>query len=186
MLGSWCAGPDGYCRIVCGPPPSYCQYYEGQSGSDSESNRGLGYTSNVDDDCDDDKYEPDYGKCEICTARPKPKPPSPKKPSSSSSSSTTDDDCDDHTDDHTDDHPDDDCDDYVHANQAKATAGGTQSTGSVMSNAWMFAVAAAVVAMVVAGVIIRKRVSGFKFTQLLRQIMYLTATNSIVRFAFEA
>jgi uncharacterized membrane-anchored protein YhcB (DUF1043 family) len=56
-----------------------------------------------------------------------------------------------------------------------------------MSNMmWMFAVAAAVVAMVVAGVIMRKRVSGFKLTQLLRQIMYLTATNSIVRFAFEA
>lgn len=156
MLGSWCAGPDGYCRIVCGPPPSYCQYYEGQSGSDSESNRGLGYTSNVDDDCDDDKYEPDYGKCEICTARPKPKPP--KKPSgkSSSSSSTTDD--------HTDD---EDCDDKVQDEQAKASGNGSQKTGMKMSNWWMFAVAAAVVAMAAAGVIMKKRVSRLKLMRLL-------------------
>jgi hypothetical protein len=46
-------------------------------------------------------------------------------------------------------------------------ANGNQKTGMKVSNLWMLAVAAAVVAMVAAGVILKKRVSRLKLMRLL-------------------
>ena len=169
VLGSWCAGPDGYCRIICGPPPSYCKYYN----SDTTSNRALGDTYyDEDDDCDDEKPSnggngPDYSVCEICIERPKPKPPSPKKPSGGKKNNYHSYSDDEYCDDVVPTPAPTDCDDEVSEHAAKSSYWGGTSGTSYSSRLWMVGVAAAVVAMVAAAVIMKKRVSGLKLIQLL-------------------